>query len=87
MEYSIDHLTLDDDLDVFDVDEDDLEDDEDSSNNDRIRNFGKYVQVITVEYNGTMCAAKQLIKPPSKYSVLGSRIYRIAGMFGGGKVW
>ena len=62
MEYDIDHLILDDDLDVFDVDINDEDSEEDSPNNDRVRNFGRYVQVITVEYNGTMCAAKQLIK-------------------------
>ena len=59
MEYDIKHLILDVDLDVhFDVDEDDDE----SLNDDRIRNFGRYVQVIKVEYDGMMCAAKQLIK-------------------------
>lgn len=61
MEYSIDHLILDADLDVhFDVDIEDR----DSVNNDRLRNFGRYVQVITVEYDGILCAAKQLIKNP-----------------------
>ena len=59
MEYNIDHLILDENSDVgFDVDIND----EHPLKHDRLLNFGTYVQVITVPYNGAMCAAKQLIK-------------------------
>ena len=73
MEYDIKHLILDADLDaqLFDVNEKE-EDDAESLNDDRVRNFGRYVQVIKVEYDGIMCAAKQLIKYDTSF--FGSRL-------------
>ena len=71
MEYDIEHLLLDAALDVqFDVDVDD----DDSLNDARVRNFGRYVQVIKVDYDGIMCAAKQLVKDDNVYIFFRSRL-------------